>query len=110
MAFLTDLGVTEILCSFRFVRGGKTGKEIPDSSRSELLEEFLANNFTVADAEDSTSGTMNRGGIADLLLLRTLIYSFVLLTCVSLGVSRTLLQCLLICLNFILDSEVLFCW
>ena len=81
MDFLIDIGVTEILCSFRFVWGGKTGKGIPESSRLELLEGFLANNFTSSDAEGNTSGTLNRGGIADLLLLRTLIYSFVLLMC-----------------------------
>ena len=81
MDFLIDIGVTEISCSFRFVWGGKTGKEIPASSRLELLEGFLANNFTSSDAEDKTSATLNRGGIADLLLLRTLIYSFVLLMC-----------------------------
>ena len=33
MTFLTILGVTEILCSFRLVLEGKTGKEIPESSR-----------------------------------------------------------------------------
>ena len=33
MAFLTILGVMEILCSFRLVLEGKTGKEIPKSSR-----------------------------------------------------------------------------
>ena len=33
MAFLTILGVTEILCSFRLVLEGKAGKEIPELSR-----------------------------------------------------------------------------
>ena len=31
------MGVTEILFSFRLVLEGKTGKEIPDSSRLEFL-------------------------------------------------------------------------
>ena len=31
----------EKLYSFRFVLEGETGKEIPDSSRLELLEKFL---------------------------------------------------------------------
>ena len=87
MDFLIDIGVTEILCSFRFVWGGKTGKGIPESWRLELLEGFLANNFTSSDAEDNTSGTLNRGGIADLLLLRTLIY-LLFYWCVSLAASR----------------------
>ena len=73
MTFLTVLGVTEILCSFALVLEGKTGKEIPESSRLESLEKFLANNFTLSDAEDNTSGPLNRGGIADLPLLRTLL-------------------------------------
>ena len=63
---------------------------------------------------------MNRGGVGDLPLLRTLLAirqkfrepslwevmeSIVLLAYKSLAVSRTLLQRLLSCLNFILDSE-----
>ena len=71
--FLAILGVTEILCSFRLVLEGKTGKEIPESSRLEFLEKFLANNFALSDAEDNTFVLLNRGGIADLPLLRTLL-------------------------------------
>ena len=41
MIFLTILGVMEILCSFRLVLEGKTGKGIPDSSRLEFLEKFI---------------------------------------------------------------------
>ena len=73
MTLLIILGVMEILCSFRLVLEGKTGKEIPESSRFEFLEKFLANNFALSDAEDNTSGPLNRGGIADLPLLRTLL-------------------------------------
>ena len=51
MAFLTILEVTEILCCFKLVLEGKTGKEIPESSRLEFLEKFLANNFALSDAE-----------------------------------------------------------
>ena len=68
---------------------------------------------------------MNRRGIADLLLLRTLsaiyqksrepsfwevIDSFGLLAYESLAVLRTLLQWLLARVNFTLDPENLFCW
>ena len=49
MTFSTILGVTEILCSFRLVLDRKTGKEIPESSRLEFLEKFLANNFALTD-------------------------------------------------------------
>ena len=73
MTFLTILGVIEILCSFRLVLEGKTGKEIPKSSRLEFFEKFLASNFVLSEAEDNTSGPLNRGGIADLPLLRTLL-------------------------------------
>ena len=105
--FLTILRVTEILCNFRLVLEGKTGKEIPASSRLEFLERFLTKNFALSDAEDNNSGPLNRGSIADLHLLRTLLAiprkslqssfweameSFVLLAYASLAASRTLLQ------------------
>ena len=70
MTFLTILGVMEILHSYRLAPEGKTVKEIPESSRSEFLVKFLANNITLSDAEDNTSSLLNRGGIADLPLLR----------------------------------------
>ena len=106
MTFLTILGVMEILCSFRLVLEGKTGKEIPESSRFEFLEKFLANNFALSDAEDNTSGPLNREGIADLPLLQTLlairqksqersfweVMDSVLVAYASLATSRTLLQ------------------
>ena len=110
MTFLTILGVTEILCSFRLVLEGKTGKEIPESSRLEFIEKFSANNFALSDAEDNTSGLLNRGGVPDLLLLRTLLAirqksrepsfrevmdSLALLAYASLAASRTFLQQLL---------------
>ena len=97
----------EILYSFRLVLEGKTGKKIPESSRLEFLEKFLANNLALLDAEGNTSDLLNRGGIADLSLLRTLLaicqkfreasfwemmYSFVLVTYANLAASRTLLQ------------------
>ena len=125
MIILTILKVTEILCSFKLVLEGKTGKEIPESSRLEFLEKFSANNFALSDAEDNTSGLLNRGGIADLPLLRTLLAirqkwweqsswegmdSFVFLAYASMADSRTLLQKLLACLNFTLESEDLSFW
>ena len=38
MTFLTNLRVTEILCSFRLVIEGKTGKKISKSTRLEFLK------------------------------------------------------------------------
>ena len=123
MAFLTILGVTEIFYSFKLVLQGKTGKEITESSRLEFLEKFSANKFALSDAEDNPSRLLNRGGIADLPLLRTLLAirqksqeprfwkvmdSLVLLA--SLAASGTLLQQLLACQNFTLESENLSFW
>ena len=79
----------------------------------------------MSDTEDNTSGPLYRGGIADLPLLRTLlaihqksrqpsfwevIDSFALLAYESLAASRTLLQRLLACLDFALESEDLSFW
>ena len=52
MTFLTILAVIEILCTFRLVLEGKTGKELLKSSRLEFLEKFLGNNFALSEAED----------------------------------------------------------
>ena len=121
---LTILRVIEILCSIRLVLQGKTCKEIQEPSRLHFLERFLANNFALSVTEDSSYGPLNRGGIAGLPLLGTLLAihqksrgpsfwevmnCFVLLAYVSLAASRTFLQRLLACLNFTLDSEDLFC-
>ena len=122
MIFLTIVGVTEIWCSFRLVLEGKTGKEIPESWRLQFFEKFLANNFALSVAEKNTSRLLNWGRIVDLPFLRTLLTickkhqkpsfrevkdSFVLLT--GLEASRSLLQQLIACLNFTLDSGDLFC-
>ena len=115
----------EILCSFKLVVEGKTGNKIPKSSRLGFLEKFLATNFALSDAEDKTSGLLNRGSTEDLPLLQTLlairqksqepsfwevVNPFVLVAYASSAGSRTLLQQLLACLNITLDSEDLFCW
>ena len=72
MTFLTIFEVTEILCSFRLVIEGKTGTEIPESSRLEFSEKFQANNSNLSDAKDNTSRPLNRGSIADLPLFSNL--------------------------------------
>ena len=108
----------EILCNFK----GKTGKKISESSRLEFLERFLANNFALSDADDNTSSPLNRGSIADLPLLRTILASrqksqepsfwevihSVLVAYASFAASRAFLQWLLAYLNFFSDSEDLF--
>ena len=104
-----------ILFTIKLVLEGKTGKGIPESSRLKFLENFSENNFILSDAEENTLGLLNRGGITDLPLLRTLLGicqklrepsfwevmdCFVLLGYESLAASRTLLSQLLACLNF----------
>ena len=54
MTFLTNFGVTDTLCSFGLVLEGKVGKKISESSRLELLEKFLGNNFALLDTEENT--------------------------------------------------------
>ena len=49
MTFLTILGVTDMICSFRLVIEGKTGIEIPESSRLEFLKKVSASNFALSD-------------------------------------------------------------
>ena len=119
------LGNYRNIMQFRISSGKENRKEIPESSRLEFLEKFLANNFVLSDAEDNTSGQWSRGGIADLPLLITLLAigqksqepsfwevmdSFVLLAYLSLAVSRNLLQQLLAWVNIALDSEDVFFW
>ena len=62
MTFLTIFQVTEILCSFKLVQEGKTGKEIPESSRLVFLEKFSENFFALSDTEDNISRLLNREG------------------------------------------------
>ena len=107
MIFLTILRVIEILCSLKLVLEWKVAKEIPESAILKFVEKFSANNFALSDAEDNTSSPLNRGGIADLPLLGTLLAthqksreaslweimdSLVLLVYVRLAAPRTLLQ------------------
>ena len=73
--FLMNLGVVEILCSYRLVLEWKASKEIFKSSRLEFLGKFLVNIFLL-DAEVNTSWVLSRGVIADLFLLRTLLFIF----------------------------------
>ena len=63
----------EILCSFRLVLEEKTGNETPEASRLEFVEKVLANNFALSDGEGNTSSSLNRRGIAESPLLRTLL-------------------------------------
>ena len=67
-----NIVVTEI-CSFRLLLEGKPGKEIIESSTFEAVKKYSANNFALLDTEHNTLRSLNRGGIANLPLLRTLL-------------------------------------
>ena len=56
MTFLTILGVTEMLCSFRLFLEGKAAKKMLESSRLQFLGKLLVNTFALSDAEDNISG------------------------------------------------------
>ena len=71
MTFLTKLGVTEILCSLRLVIKGKAGNEIPESWILEFLEKFLGSNFALSNTVGNSSGSLNRGDVADLPFMIT---------------------------------------
>ena len=96
-----------------------------ENRQRHFKEKFSANNFALSDAEDNTSDPLNRGGIADLPLLRTLLAirqksrepsfwevmdSFILLAYASLAASRTLLHRVLACLNFTLELKDFSLW
>ena len=68
MTLLTTLVVIKVLCILRLVPEGKTGKEIPEPLRSELLEKSLANNSALTEGEDNPSRLLNRRGTASPLL------------------------------------------
>ena len=63
MIVLTILGATEILCNFRLVLEGKTGKEIPEPLSLELFKKLSANNLALSDVEENISRLLNGGGI-----------------------------------------------
>ena len=51
---------------FRISSKGIKGKEIPESSRLDFLEKFLANNLALSDAEDNTSVTFVENTVINL--------------------------------------------
>ena len=55
MTFLTNVGVTGIICSFRLVQEEKAGSELPESSRLEFSEKYSATNFALSNTKDNTS-------------------------------------------------------
>lgn len=58
-----------IVCSHRLVLGRKAHIEVWHG----FSENVGASKFSRSDAENNASGPVNRGGMADLLLLRTLL-------------------------------------
>ena len=71
--FLIHLGVIEIFCSFRLVLEGKACKAITELSRLEFFKSIPSKVFGLSDPENNTSRALNKGGMVNLLLLRTLL-------------------------------------
>ena len=114
MTFLIILGVTEILCSFRLYVEGKTGKEIPESSKLEFFEKFRSfgpmkrySRFTFHENTIGNSPKVLRAKFlgSDGLFCFTSVCKYA-----SSAASRTLLHELVASLNLTLDSEDLLCW
>ena len=61
------------ICSLRLNLEGIAGKEMAESSRFEFLEHFSVNTFALSGAEGNTLESLNKEGVADLLLLTTLL-------------------------------------
>lgn len=59
-ASLTSLRFAEIFCSTRLVVKGKSGKEAPELSRKEILENNKASKFAVSVVKDGTSRPLTR--------------------------------------------------
>ena len=72
MIFFNHLGSYRNILQFLIRSKKKAGKETSKSSTLEFLERELGNNFASWDAEGNTSALLNRGGISDSALLRTL--------------------------------------
>ena len=71
-----------------------------------MPREIFSKLFALSDTEDNSFGPLNTGGVADLPLLRAL-----LAICQKVPTAKFLgSDRLLVCLNFTLDSEDLFCW
>ena len=65
--FHSNIDITQFKISSR-----KQGS-YSESSRLDLSVKISGNNFALADAEGNSSGSLNRGEIADLILLRILL-------------------------------------
>ena len=116
MIILTILGVAEILCNFRLVLEGKPDKDTL-VFKIRVLRKVFGKQFCIIRCRRQHL-SLNRAGIADLPLLRTLLTirlkfqepsfwevmdALVLLANANLTASRTLL---LACLNFTLNSQI----
>ena len=60
IAILPSLRFAVIFCSTRLVVKGKSGKEAPELSRKEVLENNKASKFAVSVVKDGTSRPLTR--------------------------------------------------
>ena len=122
MTFSTNLWVTEVLFSFRLVPEGKTGKKLLKSSRLESPKIVYSKQFCFIRCRRQLLRSLNKVGIADFSLMRTLLAiremsqkpsfgevvdSFVLLAYAILAACRTNLQWLIACVKiFYISAKV----
>ena len=122
MTFLTKLRVNRNIIQFQISSRRENKPRDYWVTKIRVPRKNLSNNFALSDAEVNIFGPSNRGGIADLPCLRTLLailqkspesqlfgewWTLFLLSYASQAGSRTFLEQLLVCLNFTLDSEVI---
>ena len=72
MAYLTTLIIIDIFYSLRIVLDEKVDREVLEWSMLAFSGEISAKNFALPGTEDKTSGPLNKEGLADSLLLKTL--------------------------------------
>ena len=118
------MGVTEILCSFKWVLGWKTGK-YTWVIKIRVLRKVLSKQFCFIRCRTQQLWSMEKRRYSRFIFVENTIDnspkittakflgrmdSFVLLAYESLATLRTLLQWLLACLNFTLELEDLSFW
>ena len=67
------MGVTENIMQFQISSRRENRQRDNRVIKIKFKEKFSANNFALSDAEDNTSGPLNRGGIADITFVENTI-------------------------------------
>ena len=127
--FSTILEITQILCSLKLVLERKRGKEILESSRLEFFEKNFSKQICFIKYRRQHLWTIEQRMYSRFIFIESTISNFPKVSraqflesdglfCfiskfasyASLAASRSLLQRLIACVNFPLDSKYFFCW